>query len=316
MKHHFCKTKPKPHSIGSVIALCCLCAQIAQAASSADDATTLPHKVLEIFKTHCSECHTTTSKPKPKKFDYVLDLPRLAANPKYVQPGNPEKSKLWTQIEKNEMPPEDEGNSAPLDAAEKEVVKRWVLTGCPVPVARITDPATHPTIEGPTISAPKTPPQTPSRPFFSRLVKWLGKFHPLAAHTPIAMTMAAAIAEMLFLKYRSPALTGASRFSMVLGALGAVATAGLGWLMAIGHSSSELLENHRWAGTIAAAATIPIALLGEWAARRAHRANVDWHGFSRWVFRIGVFAIAGLVGFAAHIGGLVHWGEDFFSFPK
>ena len=65
--------------------------------------------------------------------------------------------------------------------------------------------------------------------------------------------------------------------------------------MAINHSTSELLENHRWSGTIAAIATIPIAILGEWASRRAHRLGHDWHGASRWVFRIGVFAIAGLV---------------------
>jgi mono/diheme cytochrome c family protein/uncharacterized membrane protein len=323
MKHPSCKTNPTPHKLGCVTPLAAglalaLFAQFAQAAGSPDDATTLPPRVLEIFKNHCSECHSPAAR-KVKKFDYVLDLRRLAANPKYVQPGNPEKSKLWTQIAKDEMPPEDEGDSLPLSDAEKEIVKRWVATGCPVIPEKITTPATRATGDTvPTISAPKTlpPPAKPSRPFFARLVTWLGKFHPLAAHTPIAMTMAAAIAEMLFLKYRAPALTGASRFTMVLGALGAVATAGLGWLMAVGHSSSELLENHRWAGTIAAAATIPIALLGEWGARRAARANVDWHGASRWLFRLGVFFIAGLVGFAAHIGGLVHWGEEFFNFPK
>jgi hypothetical protein len=103
---------------------------------------------------------------------------------------------------------------------------------------------------------------------------------------------------------------------MVLGALGAVLTAALSWAMAATHTSSELLENHRWAGTAAAILAIPIALFGEWGARRAHRDGRDWHGASRWLFRLSVFFIAGLVGFAAHIGGLIHWGEDFFRFPK
>jgi uncharacterized membrane protein/mono/diheme cytochrome c family protein len=281
----------------------------------------LAGEVLQIFKDKCSACHMPPEK-KRNKFHYVEDLGRLAANAKFLTPGNPDKSLLWEQIRDDEMPPPDE-EIPPLSAAQKETVKRWILAGCP-PVPVVTGalpPTTTPTDTGPTISGPKGQPQPaaprPSRPFFPRLVKWLGNFHPLAAHTPIAMTMAAAIAEILYLKYRSPALTAASRFSMVLGALGAVATGALGWLMAVNWSGAEreLLENHRWAGTIAAALTIPIALLGEWGARRAARAGVDWHGASRWVYRFSVFAIAGLVGFAAHIGGLVHWGEDFFKFP-
>jgi mono/diheme cytochrome c family protein/uncharacterized membrane protein len=287
------------------------------AAAGSEDAATLTNHVLEIFQSHCAKCHSPAAKPKPKKFNFVLDLPHLSATPKYVLPGYPEKSLLWTQLDKNEMPPEEEDDV--LKPEEKETVKRWIAAGCPPPPPRkISDaPPANGKPDGPSISAPKADrPDKPGRPFFTRLVKWLGNFHPLAAHTPIALTMAAAIAEMLYLKYRAPALTGASRFSMVLGAMGALATGALGWLMAIGHTSSELLENHRWAGTIAAAAAIPIAILGEWGARRAHRMGVEWHGPSRWTFRIAVFAIAGLVGFAAHLGGLVHWGEDFFNFPK
>ncbi len=57
-------------------------------------------------------------------------------------------------------------------------------------------------------------------------------------------------------------------------------------------------------------------MFGEWGARRAKRENREWHGPSRWLFRASIFFIAGLVGFAAHIGGLIHWGEDFFKFPS
>jgi protein gp37 len=130
--------------------------------------------------------------------------------------------------------------------------------------------------------------------------------------------MAAAIAEMLYLRRHAPALTHAARFCMVLGAMGAIATAALGWAMATTYSGAErdMLENHRWAGTAAAILSIPVALLGEWGARRAHREGRQWHGFSRVLFRVSVFAIAGFVGFTAHIGGLIHWGENFFAFPK
>jgi uncharacterized membrane protein/mono/diheme cytochrome c family protein len=284
----------------------------------------LAAQTLAIFGEKCFSCHTTQSKPKPKKFNYVDDLAKLAANPKFIVPGDPDKSVLYKQIVEDEMPPED-SDVQPLTPAQRMVVRAWIAAGAPAgrtlpPMLSVTqlpsatqDPGPSMRSDSPSGSATT---RRASRPFFSRLVTWLGKFHPLAAHTPIAVLMAAAIAEMLFLKYRSPALTGAARFCTVLGALGAIATAALGWAMAANHSSSELLENHRWTGTAAAILAIPIALLGEWGARRAHREGREWHGPSRWLFRLSVFFIAGFVGFAAHIGGLIHWGEDFFQFPK
>jgi len=194
-------------------------------------------------------------------------------------------------------------------------VRQWVAAGAPAGKPT-TVAATAPTTAH--TSDPLVVSNRPARPFVTRGIEWIGKLHPLAAHTPIAVLMAAAIAEMLFLRYPQPALTGAARFCMVLGAMGAIATAILGWAMATTYSGPEreLLEQHRWAGTAAAIACIPIALLGEWGARGALRHGRQWHGASRWVFRLSVFAIAGFVGFTAHIGGLIHWGTEFFAFPS
>ena len=301
----------------------------ARAAGAPDANDQLAAHVLAIFGEKCFECHMPTSKPKPKKFDYMDNLARLAANPKFIVPGDPAKSALYQQIVDDEMPPDD-SDVPPLKPEQTEVVRAWIAAGAPagrtLPLGQGSTTQPRPANVDPGQSIrpdPAAPPaaasaaeKRPSRPFLSRLVTWLGKFHPLAAHTPIAVLMAAAIAEILYLRYRTPELTGAARFCMVLGALGAVVTAALGWAMAVNHSSSDLLENHRWTGTIAGVASIPIALFGEWGARRAKRENREWHGPSRWLFRGMVFAIAGLVGFAAHIGGLIHWGEDFFHFPK
>jgi uncharacterized membrane protein len=149
----------------------------------------------------------------------------------------------------------------------------------------------------------------------SRLIEFLGHFHPLAAHTPIAVLMAAAIAELLYLRHPAPALAGAARFCMVLGAMGAIATAALGWALAANIASKPVLETHRWAGTFAAAACIPIAILGEWGGWRAHREGRKWHGFSRVLFRVLVLGIAAFVGFTAHLGGLLEYGEHWFDFP-
>ena len=312
----------------SLPALCCLLAlavtaRPARAAGAPEANEKLAAQALAIFGEKCFSCHTTAAKPKPKKFDYMNNLARLAANPKFIVPGDPAKSELYQQIVNDEMPPEDE-DIPPLSPPQKEIVRAWIAAGAPSggtlppPTGGSSLPKENTGVVSGDGPGAKPATSRPSRPFTARLVHWLGKFHPLAAHTPIAVLMAAAIAEILYLRYRAPALTGAARFCAVLGAMGAVVTAALGWAMAVNAVTSEkdLLESHRWTGTIAGILSIPIALLGEWGARKAHRENREWHGPSRWLFRLSVFFIAGFVGYAAHMGGLIHWGEDFFRFPR
>lgn len=276
--------------------------------AAGDDA--LAAKVLVVFKAKCFACHTESAKEDDpqakkgkKKLNCIDDLSKLRANVKWVVPGDPSKSEVYKQVQSGDMPPDDnEMKISPLLDAEKDVVKQWVMAGAPAgPQAAVV--AT-------------TAPAKPPRPLSARLIEFIGRFHPLAAHTPIAVLMAAAIAEMLYLRHPAPALTGASRFCMVLGALGAIVTAMLGWAMATapGIAKTADLDTHRWAGTFAAIACIPIAILGEWGARRAHREGRKWHGVSRWTFRITVFAIAGMVGFTAHLGGLLVW-PGLFDFP-
>jgi uncharacterized membrane protein len=263
---------------------------------------------LNIFKEACAKCHDEKtfkaedpgkSFPKKNKFGNILDLAALRDS-KYIVRGNPDKSELFEQIHTDEMPPPDE-DLEPLDEMQKLTVRKWIEADCPVPASSATT---------------TTAPAREARPFITRLIQFVGKFHPLAAHTPIALMMAAAIAEILYLRHPAPALTGAARFCVVLGALGAVATAALGWALANSIKPSDGLELHRWTGTIAGCVAIPLAILGEWAARRAHRDGHKWHGFSRWVYRLSVFAVAGMIGFTAHLGGILVWGVDVLDFPQ
>ena len=269
-------------------------------ARAGDEDDVLITRVLAVFKEKCFSCHSPEAKlgdPEAKKgvkkFSYIDDLQRLHDNPKLIVPGNPDKSVLYKEITKDEMPPED-SDVKPLSAPQKQSVKQWILGGAPGK------------------SAPRPP-----RTFMARLIEFIGKFHPLAAHTPIAVLMAAAIAEAIYLRHPAPALATTARFCAVLGALGAIVTAVLGWAMATAPSIAKGndLELHRWVGTIAGIASIPIAIVGEWGARRAHREGRKWHGFSRWTFRLSVFGIAAFVGYTAHLGGMLVW-PDLFTFPK
>ncbi|PKP72115.1 MAG: hypothetical protein CVT83_01520, partial [Alphaproteobacteria bacterium HGW-Alphaproteobacteria-5] len=81
-----------------------------------------------------------------------------------------------------------------------------------------------------------------------RLLVWLGRFHPAAVHFPIAMLLGAALAELLSLRFESGFFHNAARFSLWLGALGALGAASLGWLYGGFRVADEetLLTFHRW----------------------------------------------------------------------
>ena len=126
-------------------------AAVARAAAppaAPEEALRVAQRVRDIFEAKCLDCHGPEL-PRPKgKFGYVLDLPRMAANPDYVTPGDPEKSELYKMVFSDEMPGED-ANVPALTPEEKETVRRWVEMGAPGDVA----PATQPDLPGLTDAA-------------------------------------------------------------------------------------------------------------------------------------------------------------------
>lgn len=288
--------------------VCCAGAGIARAADSPE---ILARKTHEIFAAKCFSCHAPTAK-KVKKFGYIDDFAKVRGNSKLLVPGNLVESPIFTSIEEGEMPPDD-SDIPQLTDEEKGVVRAWIEAGAPpgdtAPLAAATAPTTGPTTAS-SVAAGKAPP-----PLSRRTVRFLGKFHPLVAHFPIALLVTAALAEILCFRYRSHQLTGAVRFCTVFGAAGALGSAALGWINANYHSSSDLLETHRWIGAGAALWAIPVALLCEWGARRAHRSGEElWRGASRFAFRCALFLGVTLIGVAAHMGGALVYGEDYFKF--
>ena len=84
-----------------------------------DEQVKLTAEVRAIFEAKCLDCHGSEL-PRPKgKFGYVLDLKRVAANPKYVVPGHPEKSDLYDLVFHDDMPGED-ANVPALTKDERE----------------------------------------------------------------------------------------------------------------------------------------------------------------------------------------------------
>lgn len=106
-----------------------------------------------------------------------------------------------------------------------------------------------------------------------RLLQFVGKFHPIAVHIPIALVLVAAMAEALAVFTGKDLFQNASRFNIIIAMLGAVASVLLGF--AAGMSSnypdeySRPLFLHKWLGVATCTLIFTAAILSELACRRS-----------------------------------------------
>jgi hypothetical protein len=261
----------------------------------------LATEVRAVFTAKCARCHGgNLSRPKGQ-FGHVLDLKRLAADADKVIPSKPDESALWQMIQNDEMPPPN-SPSGPLSAAQKEVIRAWIAAGAP-PEGASRSQASPPPTPPPQVSAG----DSASAPAGWRTLLWLGKFHLLLLHFPIALLTVAALGELWSVWKNSRVPSPAVRFCVALAAVSAVPATALGWLYALGGAgagSPGLLALHRWLGTITAAVTVAVAVCSELDTRRAVRS---------WIMRLLLFAAALLVGVTGHLGGLMVNGQDFYD---
>lgn len=139
-------------------------------------------------------------------------------------------------------------------------------------------------------------------------LKFIGKFHPLVVHFPIALILVALLAEGLSLWRGGLLFPGAARFALTLGAAGAVVAASLGWLAAKGaHYPGDLVRVlflHRWAGVSVAVLSLSAAALS-YLQERGPRYLL--------AYRVALVLSAGLVGAAGHFGATLIYGTDYFT---
>jgi uncharacterized membrane protein len=252
----------------------------------------LASQVHAIFKARCTECHgANLSRPKGK-FGYVLDLARVAANPKMVVPGMPAQSELYQTVFHDEMPP-PKSQRPPLTPGEKDIVKSWIEAGAP---ANLPDENTT-----------KPPPLTLGR----RILRDIGQFHPPSTHFPIALLIVALPVDFLWILTRKDSWKAIARFCVLLGAATAVITATLGWCDApfstYAGASVSVLWWHRWVGTATAIWAVLAATLSELSNRRESSQRV-----CRW-FHLTLVVGALLVSIAGYLGASLIYGLNHFS---
>jgi uncharacterized membrane protein/mono/diheme cytochrome c family protein len=269
-------------------------------AQSATPVRDLGVEARNVFANKCAVCHgPDLAKPKGR-FGYVLDLRRVAGNPEMVVPGRPDESELWELVKRDEMPPGDSPQGA-LTLDQKETIRAWIAGGAPEPSPDALDSPASSQSESTGSAQTAIPPA-------QRILNWMGKFHLLLLHFPIALVIAAGVGEGWSLWRRNPIPSESVRYCLWLGALAALPTAGMGWLYAAagnGVGSPQLLTAHRWLGTTAALFMVVTAVCAERDARRAAR--------SRRVRLLLTFTIL-MIALTAHLGGLLDRGEDFFTY--
>jgi hypothetical protein len=208
-----------------------------------------------------------------------------------VVPSAPQESELWELIKRGEMPPAD-SPAGPLSQKQKDTIRDWIAAGAPASTASDAEESVPPAI----------PPS-----FEKRLLSWVGAFHLIAVHFPIALLIVAAMAEMWLAYFGQRIPSPTVRFGVWLGAVAAIAAALLGWIYAwSGHGVGmpRVLALHRWLGTAAAIWAIGAVWLLERDERRGHRSLV---------FRLWLFIGALLVGLTGHFGGVLVHGDVFFG---
>ncbi|MEA3262362.1 MAG: DUF2231 domain-containing protein [Pseudomonadota bacterium] len=144
------------------------------------------------------------------------------------------------------------------------------------------------------------------KPFGKRLMIWLGKLHTVAIHFPIAMIVGAFLVEVLGIVRKRRIWRSAARIMLVVGALGALVAAPLGWFAGGFYlwDRNLILTAHRYLGM----AIVIAAPMLAWAGLR--RFHEDREGDKFFVVLLGLLTLAvliqGFLGGTFMHGGLRH----------
>ena len=134
---------------------------------------------------------------------------------------------------------------------------------------------------------------------------FIGRLHPLLIHFPIALVIAAALAEVAAMVTADERWRTVAVANVRAGAIFALLATIAGWRLALAPEMdmSSLLEWHRWLGTVAAGAALAAALATGGVRVRSP--------LGMRIYRITLFGAGTLVTLTGHFGGLLVWGPNF-----
>ena len=145
----------------------------------------------------------------------------------------------------------------------------------------------------------------------SSLLTFIGKFHPLVIHFPIALVLTAFLFTGLSIFFKVDTFDTFSIYLIYIASLTAIISAVFGYIA--GESASypsfltSTLEWHRILGISSAIATLITAYLGY---RKLSQNKVDGFLYYRLLLTVNVI----LVGITGHLGATLVYGLDYFKF--
>jgi uncharacterized membrane protein len=131
------------------------------------------------------------------------------------------------------------------------------------------------------------------------LAQFIGRFHPLAVHLPIALLLLVPLLECAALAREQSHLRQSAGFVLGLATAAAIASAWLGWLLAwSGGYEGSVVTRHMWGGVSLAAATL---------------ACWGLYGWKRSAYAVALLATLGLLFWTSDQGGKLTHGDTFLT---
>lgn len=133
----------------------------------------------------------------------------------------------------------------------------------------------------------------------SEFAQFVGRFHPLVVHLPIALLLLVPLLELAALIRRWSSLRESAEFVLSLAALSAIAAVSLGWLLGwSGGYEGRLVIRHMWGGVSLAIASIGCCFLRRWNAK---------------LYAVVLFATVILMAWTSDQGGKITHGEKYLT---
>jgi uncharacterized membrane protein len=263
--------------------------------------------IAPLFTAHCLECHNVRN----AKNDFRIDLADSVAD--YIDPGEGATSTLMVEYLLSEdpdmlMPPPSHGG--PLSAAELALIRVWIDEGAHWP-----DDAVFGDAESVGSVGAQPGPVLPSQPksLLGRLWVFQGYFHPAVVHFPIALLLVGGLFVVIGWRYPTVGDQVAAT-CLFLGTASSIVASTMGWAFATqrGYGSwtrvdldSEIFW-HRWSAIIVTLLAIVVSGI-------AIRAMRTHHQGLHQVWRVGLLALAVMVGLVGHQGGELTYGKSHYQ---
>ena len=266
----------------------------------------LSTKLHEILVVHCALCHGPDAEAPAAGLNFLTDINRIRNITAFIVPHKPDDSPMYTIVARDEMPPHESG-IAPLNAKEKQLFKQWILAGAP----ELHNVPTHAQAAAKHNYLGQPPAKHPPISAFRKFAETVGQFHPPSTHFPIALILAAALAELLYIITRKQNLLPTVRFLIWLAGLSAVVTMTLGLLdaayMSFTPRRQGILNIHRILGIATAVLSVLLVLVLE-------LRTVKQPNHPRMLLRVLLFTTAILVAFTGFFGGALVYGLGYYRF--